>query len=78
MHYVFHIENRVNQSNQIYNWKLDILMLLFVINISNSFYYWKKVKILKKKCTQYLVIKGEKHVKKPKIWKNDTHSVRMT
>jgi hypothetical protein len=21
---------------------------------------------------------GEKHVKKPKIWKNDTHSVRMT
>jgi hypothetical protein len=22
--------------------------------------------------------KGEKHVKKPKIWKNDTHSVRMT
>jgi hypothetical protein len=21
---------------------------------------------------------GEKHVRKPKIWKNDTHSVRMT
>jgi hypothetical protein len=24
------------------------------------------------------ITNGEKHVKKPKIWKNDTHSVRMT
>jgi hypothetical protein len=32
--------------------------------------------ILKKICQKFFTI-GEKHVRKPKIWKNDTHSVRM-